>query len=138
MEIGREIKRLRRRMRGTNFFYHLVRNNPRHRDQYYFALIAIVGYEKWADIHADIRMNWESARLSFDRMYGMVKNFALHLHTYTAVLDGQKVPEKKNTNDMAELKDTVRSIEEKNNEISQDVTVINKKLDNLLPPWRNI
>ena len=95
MEIGREIKRLRRRMRGTNFFYHLVRNNPRHRDQYYFALIAIVGYEKWADIHADIRMNWESARLSFDRMYGMVKNFALHLHTYTAVLDGQKVPEKK-------------------------------------------
>lgn len=76
---------LRRRMWHTNFWFHLVRNNPRHREQYYFALIAMVGYENWKNIDPTIRMNWESARLSFDRMYGMVKDFAENAEVYAGL-----------------------------------------------------
>ena len=76
---------LRERMWVTNVVFHLVRNNPRHREQYYFALIAMVGYENWKNVNDTVRMNWESARLSFDRMYGMVKDFAENAEVYAGL-----------------------------------------------------
>jgi hypothetical protein len=81
-------------MERTNFWFHLVRNNPRHREQYNFALIAIVGYENWKNIDPTLRMNWESARLSFDRMYGMVKDFAEHADYYAGLFE-KKAPQEK-------------------------------------------
>lgn len=83
--IKTELLWLRMQMERTNFWFHLVRNNPRHREQYYFALIAIVGYENWKNVNDTIRMNWESARLSFDRMYGMVKDFAENAEVYAGL-----------------------------------------------------
>lgn len=83
--IPSDLVNLRIRMERTNFWFHLVRNNPRHREQYYFALIAMVGYENWKNIDPTVRMNWESARLSFDRMYGMVKDFAENAETYAGL-----------------------------------------------------
>ncbi len=78
----KSLTKLKRSMAFTNLFFHLVRNNPRHREQYYFGLIAIVGYENWKGMPDTIRMNWESARLSFDKMYGMVKDFKKHSDVY--------------------------------------------------------
>ncbi len=138
IEIAREIKLLRLRMGFTNFFFHLVRNNPRHREQYYFALIAIVKYEKWTNIKENIRMNWESARLSFDRMYGMVKDFSAHLNYYVQVFDTQEVTEHKKIIEITELYSTVKAIEEKDKEIFQKVGDIIKKMDAILPPWSHI
>jgi len=82
IDICAALRHLRNRMGFTNFWFHPVRNNPRHREQYYFALIAIVSYERWKNVNDTIRMNWESARVSFDRMYGMVKEFAEHGNVY--------------------------------------------------------
>ena len=138
IDICQEIKYLRRRMRCTNFFFHLVRNNPRHREQYYFALIAIVGYEKWGNINEDIRMNWESARLSFDRMYGMLKDFSLHTHEYVTALETEEAVSKNISFDITEMYSVVKSIEEKDKEIFKDVKGILKKIDSILPPWSNI
>lgn len=76
------LNKLKRGMDCTNFWFHLIRSNPRHREQYYFGFIAIVGYENWKKLPEMIRVNWESARLSFDRMYGMVKDFKRNSEVY--------------------------------------------------------
>lgn len=80
------LKQLRWQMFRTNIFFHSVRNNPRHREQYYFALLSLVGFDRWQHIDPIIRMNWESSRSSFDRMYGMVKDFYRHRERYTEPL----------------------------------------------------
>lgn len=83
-EIRKEIKNMRLSMWWTNFFFHFTRNNPRHRDQYYARLIAVVGYDKWKYVEPSLRMSWESAQNSFDKMYGLVKAFATSKDIYAA------------------------------------------------------
>lgn len=85
-DIKKSLKELKRGMDRTNFFFHLIRNNPRHREQYYFGFIAIVGYENWKRLPEAIRVNWESARLSFDKMYGMVKDFKRRSEVYSNII----------------------------------------------------
>lgn len=89
-ELVSNIKSLRRRMMLTNVLFHSVRNNPRHREKYYFALIAIVEDGRWKVMNERIRMNWESARPSFDRMYGMVKDFSWHAEYYAKLFSEEK------------------------------------------------
>ena len=132
-----ELLWLRMQMERTNFWFHLVRNNPRHREQYYFALIAIVGYENWKNVNDTVRMNWESARLSFDRMYGMVKDFAEYPEEYTGLFEAKKqessAPEvpADQTNQLNEIHiDLTKKLEGISSELD-------KKLENLtklLPP----
>ena len=74
-ELGKHLKTMRRKMRTTNVLYHAVRNNPRHRDKYYLALIAEVGFENWQYVPSALRMAWESGRTSFDTLYGLIKSF---------------------------------------------------------------
>lgn len=107
-EIANKIHTLRRRMRCTNFWLHLVRNNPRHRDRYYFELISIVGYENWSKVNDIIRMNWESARLSFDKMYGMVKSFAEHIDVYSSVF-GFEMPDMTKPDEFQDMKNNIDS-----------------------------
>lgn len=113
-KISNSILTLRRRMKLTNIWFHPVRNNPRHRDQYYFGLIPIVGYENWQKVNDTIRMNWESARLSFDKMYGMVKNFAEHIDEYSSVF-GDTEPDKTKTEEFRQK--VVNSLNDMKNSI---------------------
>ncbi len=92
MTVKRSLKKLKRHMALTNIFFHLVRNNPRHREQYYFGFIAIVGFDNWKRMPDVIRMNWESARLSFDKMYGMVKDFKEHSDIYADYIKNANLP----------------------------------------------
>ena len=73
--IEKLLKKMRRKMRTTNVLYHAVRNNPRHRDKYYLALIAEVGFENWQYVPTALRMAWESGRTGFDTLYGLIKSF---------------------------------------------------------------
>ena len=134
---------LRERMWVTNVVFHLVRNNPRHREQYYFALIAMVGYENWKNVNDTIRMNWESARLSFDRMYGMVKDFAENAEVYAGLF--RAAPEKQEpaapelpADHPKQLNEIHKDLAKKIEGISSD---LDKKLENLtklLPPQDKI
>lgn len=81
--ISNTIAELRKKMWRTNFWFHFVRNNPRHRDQHYARLIAAVGYENWRYVEPTLRMSWESARNSFDKMYGLIKAFDANNEIYT-------------------------------------------------------
>ncbi len=86
-EVMSKIDLLYRKMWRTCYFFHLFRDNPRNRERYYFSLISIVGYDHWDNVDETVRMNWESARLSFDRMFGMVKNFRENPEEYAKLLD---------------------------------------------------
>ena len=57
-----------------------------------------MGYNRWKDVNETVRMNWESARLSFDRMFGMVKNFADNPEEYSKLfgIEPQERAEAKN------------------------------------------
>lgn len=90
--LANSLKKLKRGMDCTNFWFHLIRSNPRHREQYYFGFVAIVGYENWKKLPEMIRINWESARLSFDRMYGMVKDFKRNNEVYSEFILKAKFP----------------------------------------------
>ena len=66
---------LRWKMFRIHWLFHFTRNNPRNRGYCYHALIAAVGYDCWARVHPFLRLQWESAQNSFDRMYGLIKAF---------------------------------------------------------------
>ncbi|MBQ2724490.1 MAG: hypothetical protein IJF78_02165 [Clostridia bacterium] len=134
---------LRSRMWHTNVKYHFVRNNPRHREQYYFALIAMVGYDNWKYIDPTIRMNWESARLSFDRMYGMVKDFSENADIYAELFDAKKpqTEEKENRKKAVSLVAKIANTEKKSEEIANKLDTLAKKFEHLetfLPPRKNL
>ena len=134
---------LHSRMWHTNVKYHFVRNNPRHREQYYFALIAMVGYDNWKYIDPTIRMNWESARLSFDRMYGMVKDFSENADIYAELFDAKKpqTEEKENRKKAVSLVAKIANTEKKSEEIANKLDTLAKKFEHLetfLPPRKNL
>lgn len=68
-----DLKNLRAKACIINIFCHFQRNNPRTTTYLYNRLIAETGYEKWPKIHPSIRNEWDSARLNFDKMYGLIK-----------------------------------------------------------------
>lgn len=89
-------------MRTTNVLYHTVRNNPRHRDKYYLALIAEVGFENWQYVPTVLRMAWESGRNNFDTLYGLIKSFNKNKPIITAFVKAEASAEdaKKVTEDL--------------------------------------
>lgn len=141
--IPSDLINLRIRMERTNFWFHLVRNNPRHREQYYFALIAMVGYENWKNVNDTIRMNWESARLNFDRMYGMVKDFAENADMYAGLFRAASEKQEPAAPELPadhpkQLNEIHKDLAKKIEGISSD---LDKKLENLtklLPPQDKI
>ena len=88
------LKKMRRKMRTTNVLYHAVRNNPRHRDKYYLALIAEVGFENWQYVPTALRMAWESGRTGFDTLYGLIKSFYNNESVITAFEEAKTKKEK--------------------------------------------
>ena len=55
----------------TGIFMHFIRNNPIYTNRYYYSFIEIIGTEKYLRA-AYIRNEWDSARYSFDKMYGLI------------------------------------------------------------------
>ncbi len=94
------IKKMRRKMRTTNVLYHAVRNNPRHRDKYYLALIAEVGFDNWQYVPTALRMAWESGRNNFDTLYGLIKSFYKNEQVITAFVEAEDNKTEKQVNDI--------------------------------------
>ncbi len=67
----KNLKMLRSRMRCVRIFHYFRRNNPRYTNRYYYRFIEMVGPEKY--LHSPlVRNEWDAARYSFDKMYGLV------------------------------------------------------------------
>lgn len=67
----KNLKTLRFRMRCVRIFHYFRRNNPRYTNCYYYRFIEIVGPEKYL-CSPLVRNEWDGARYSFDKMYGLV------------------------------------------------------------------
>ena len=93
---------LKRKMQIVNWLFHFTRNNARSRNSFYFALIRIVGYDKWPNLEKRIRLEWESSRNSFDRMYGMVKEFCSGRKYYAELFSKTAVENAETLNDRLE------------------------------------
>lgn len=126
-EVMRKIKVLYRKMWRTCYFFHLFRNNPRSRERYYFSFISIVGYDHWDNVDETVRMNWESARLSFDRMFGMMKNFKENPEEYAKLLDCK-----------AKEKTEAKMETEHLNELCGEVSKIVQQMSGMLKVSQNI
>lgn len=125
-----ELKRLRRKMRVTCFFFHPFRNNPRNRERYYFTLIRLVGYDRWCNVDECIRVNWESSRLSFDRLFGMVREFCDAPDKYAMAFTVDVGEKKKAQEECAEMNALCKEMKQtlgKINELEREFTGIAKR-----------
>ena len=66
-----KLKKLRCTMKCKRFFFYFTRNNPVHTYRCYCRFIEIIGPEKYLRSPL-VRNEWEAARYSFDKMYGLV------------------------------------------------------------------
>ncbi len=65
------LKKLHKRMIGTNWFLHPFRNNPRFTVFYYNYLIDAPGLDIYQK-STYAKIEWDAAKFSFDKMYGLV------------------------------------------------------------------
>lgn len=66
-----KLKKMYFSMRCTYFFLCFMRNKPSYTNRYYYRFIEIVGPEQYLRSPL-VRNEWDSARYSFDKMYGLV------------------------------------------------------------------
>lgn len=66
-----KLNNLHRRMCCTRVLLYFLRNNPVYTYRYYYSFIEIVGPEMYLRSTC-IRNEWDSARYSFDKMYGLI------------------------------------------------------------------
>lgn len=69
-----EPKKICKRMDAIRLFCYFSRNNPVFRTRFYHEFIAWVGYGNWKKVDHEIRLAWESARNSFDKLHGLVRS----------------------------------------------------------------
>ncbi len=65
------LKKMKCSMRCTRIFLHFIRNKPGYTNRYYYRFIEMVGPEKYL-CSPIVRNEWDGARYSFDKMYGLV------------------------------------------------------------------
>ena len=73
--IVRDLSVIYKRGRTINMLCHFTRNNPRTTSYYYNWLIGMFGFENWAEGNAPFKQQWEDAKNSFDRLYGLIKGW---------------------------------------------------------------
>ena len=61
------------RMCKINLFLHFSRNNPRTTNYCYHMFIGLIGYDEWNYCSPEIVNAWNTARGSFDKMFGLIK-----------------------------------------------------------------
>ena len=58
-------------MKKDLILFYFFRNNSRFTNRYYYRFISVIGAETYHSLDS-VKYEWESARYSFDKMYGLV------------------------------------------------------------------
>ncbi|MBR6745671.1 MAG: hypothetical protein IKM00_10740 [Clostridia bacterium] len=70
---SRKLFLMKREMRKCKNRFYFFRNNFRSTNYYYNKFIEIIGLENWKNLDSYYKSEWNSARYSFDRMYGLIR-----------------------------------------------------------------
>ncbi len=85
-----KLEPMKKEGKKINKWCHFSRNNPRTVYYYYNWLIGLFGYDNWEKGNALFKRQWESAKYSFDKMYGLVKGWYTSETTLTLTLPEEK------------------------------------------------
>ena len=114
---------MRKSGRFINCLCHFTRNNPRTTEYYYNRLVSLFGADVWNQANAPVKLQWENAKYSFDRMYGLVKGWRKAEAVLTLVLPAEDAKDKKINklnNDLKEMKKKKEELQdEKQKEIDR-------------------
>ena len=114
---------MRKSGRFINCLCHFTRNNPRTTEYYYNRLVSLFGADVWNQANAPFKLQWENAKYSFDRMYGLVKGWRKAEAVLTLVLPAEDAKDKKINklnNDLKEMKKKKEELQdEKQKEIDR-------------------
>lgn len=112
-----KLEPMKKEGKKINKWCHFSRNNPRTVYYYYNWLIGLFGYDNWEKGNALFKRQWESAKYSFDKMYGLVKGWYTSETTLTLTL-----PE----TDAKDL--TIEALTNKVKTLTSEINELNKRL----------
>ena len=116
---------MRKSGRFINCLCHFTRNNPRTTGYYYNWLVSLFGADNWATGKASFKQQWEDAKYSFDRMYGLVKGWQAAHASLSLELPANDEKDKEIERLTKKIEDNKKSAEEKQ-------TDLQKKIDELI------
>lgn len=73
LSVSQKMMKMHKEMKGCKIKWYFFRNNFRSTNYYYNKFIEIIGLEAWKKLDPYYKSEWNSARYSFDRMYGLIR-----------------------------------------------------------------
>ena len=120
---------MRKSGRFINCLCHFTRNNPRTTEYYYNRLVSLFGADVWNQANAPFKLQWENAKYSFDRMYGLVKGWRKAEAVLTLVLPAEDAKDKIIKRLKKELKTAKKSKDELQVEKQKEIDLLNQLME---------
>lgn len=120
---------MRKSGRFINCLCHFTRNNPRTTEYYYNRLVSLFGADVWNQANAPFKLQWENAKYSFDRMYGLVKGWRKAEAVLTLVLPAEDAKDKIIKRLKKELKTAKKSKDELQVEKQKEIDLLKQQLE---------
>ena len=120
---------MRKSGRFINCLCHFTRNNPRTTEYYYNRLVSLFGADVWNQANAPFKLQWENAKYSFDRMYGLVKGWRKAEAVLTLVLPAEDAKDKKINKLNNDLEEMRKKKDELQDEKQEEIDRLNKQLE---------
>ena len=120
---------MRKSGRFINCLCHFTRNNPRTTEYYYNRLVSLFGADVWNQANAPVKLQWENAKYSFDRMYGLVKGWRKAEAVLTLVLPAEDAKDKKINKLNNDLEEMRKKKDELQDEKQEEIDRLNKQLE---------
>ena len=120
---------MRKSGRFINCLCHFTRNNPRTTEYYYNRLVSLFGADVWNQANAPFKLQWENAKYSFDRMYGLVKGWCKAEAVLTLVLPAEDAKDKIIKRLKKELKTAKKSKDELQAEKQEEIDLLNQQME---------
>lgn len=120
---------MRKSGRFINCLCHFTRNNPRTTGYYYNRLVSLFGADVWNQANAPFKLQWENAKYSFDRMYGLVKGWRKAEAVLTLVLPAEDAKDKEINKLKNELEEMRKKKDELQDEKKKEIDRLKKQME---------
>ena len=120
---------MRKSGRFINCLCHFTRNNPRTTEYYYNRLVSLFGADDWNQANAPFKLQWENAKYSFDRMYGLVKGWRKAEAVLTLVLPAEDAKDKKINQLNNDLEEMRKKKDELQDEKQKEIDRLNQQME---------
>lgn len=120
---------LHKRGRTINMWFHFTRNNSRTTEYYYNWLVSLFGADNWATGNASFKQQWENAKNSFDRMYGLIKGWQAAHASLSLELPANDQKDKEIERLTKKIEDNKKSAEEKQADLQKKIAELTGQLE---------